>query len=67
MKYPVEMASGGMLYMGFMKYPVEMASRGMMYIPRFIQIGSGLRKLLEGLHIQAYIDRQTHTHSKESP
>jgi hypothetical protein len=31
-----------------MKYAVEMGSDTMTYIPRFINIGSGIRKLIRG-------------------
>jgi hypothetical protein len=35
-----------------MKYAVEMISGDMIYIPGFINIGSGVQKLLSGIHIQ---------------
>jgi hypothetical protein len=35
-----------------MKYAVEMASGGMTYIPNFINIGSGIQKLIAGIHGQ---------------
>lgn len=35
-----------------MKYVVLMATGGMIYIARFINIGSGIQKLLEMIHIQ---------------
>jgi hypothetical protein len=41
---------------GFMKYAVEMASGVMMYIPGFIKIGSGIQKLIGGIH--RHTDRQ---------
>jgi hypothetical protein len=61
------------LWEGIVKYPVEMVSGGMKYIPCFIQIGTGFRKLLEGIHTHTYIhtdrqtDRQTdrHTHTQQ--
>jgi hypothetical protein len=31
-----------------MKYTIEMASGAMIYIPGFIQIGSGIQKLIGG-------------------
>jgi hypothetical protein len=33
-----------------MKYAVEMGSGAMIYIPSFIKIGSGIGKLLGGIH-----------------
>jgi hypothetical protein len=33
-----------------MKYAVETASGAMIYIPYFIKIGSGIQKLIEGIH-----------------
>jgi hypothetical protein len=33
-----------------MKYAAEMGSGAMMYIPRFKNIGSGIQKMLEGIH-----------------
>jgi hypothetical protein len=33
-----------------MKYGLEMGSVPMMYIPSFIKIGSGIKKLIWGLH-----------------
>jgi hypothetical protein len=36
-----------------MKYAIEMGSGAMIYIPSFIQIGSGIQKLIGG-------DSQTH-------
>jgi hypothetical protein len=35
-----------------MKYAVEMNSGAMMYIPSFIKIGSGIQKLMGGIHRQ---------------
>jgi hypothetical protein len=35
-----------------MKYVVEMGSGVMTYIPSFIKIGSGIQKLIEGIHGQ---------------
>jgi hypothetical protein len=32
-----------------MQYAVEMGSGAIIYIPSFIQIGSGIQKLLEGI------------------
>jgi hypothetical protein len=37
-----------------MKYAVEIGSGGMTYIPSFINTGSGIQKLIVGIH--------THTH-----
>jgi hypothetical protein len=37
---------------GFVKYAVEMGSRAMMCIPNFIKIGSGIPKLIGGIHRQ---------------
>jgi hypothetical protein len=34
---------------GFMKYAAEMGSGAMIYIPNFVKIGSGIRKLIEGV------------------
>jgi hypothetical protein len=33
-----------------MKYAVEIGSGGMMYLPSFVKIGSGVKKLMEGIH-----------------
>jgi hypothetical protein len=33
-----------------MKYAIEMGSGAMPYIPSFIKIGSGIRKLIGGIH-----------------
>jgi hypothetical protein len=33
-----------------MKYAVEMGSGAMIYTPSFIQIGSGIQKLIAGIH-----------------
>jgi hypothetical protein len=41
-----------------MKYAVEMDSVAVMHIPSFIKIGSGIEKLIRGIH--------RHTNSKES-
>jgi hypothetical protein len=46
---------------GFMKYGAEMSSSAVIYVPSFIQIGSGIQKLIGGIHRQT--DRHTHTHS----
>jgi hypothetical protein len=35
-----------------MKYAVEMGSDAMIYIQSFIKIGSGIRKLIRGIHRQ---------------
>jgi hypothetical protein len=35
---------------GFMKYAVEMGSGAMIYISSFIKIGSGVLKLIGGIH-----------------
>jgi hypothetical protein len=35
---------------GFMKYTVEVGSGAMIHIPSFIKIGSGIRKLIGGIH-----------------
>jgi hypothetical protein len=40
-------------------YAVEMGSGAMIYILSFIQIGSGIQKLIGGIHIY------THTYEKE--
>jgi hypothetical protein len=42
-----------------MKYADEMGSRAMIYIPSFIKIGSGIQKLMGGIH--------GHTDSKVIP
>jgi hypothetical protein len=34
-----------------MKYIIEMGSVAMIYIPSFIKIGSGIQKLIGGIHI----------------
>jgi hypothetical protein len=39
-----------------MKYVVEMGSGAVIYVPSFIKIGSGIHKLIGGIH------RHTHTH-----
>jgi hypothetical protein len=36
---------------GFVKYATEMGSRAMIYIPSFIKTGSGIQKLLGGIHL----------------
>jgi hypothetical protein len=33
-----------------MKYTVEMGSVAMIYVPSFIKIGSGIQKLIGGIH-----------------
>jgi hypothetical protein len=33
-----------------MKYTVEMGSGVMIYVPSFIKIGSGIQKLIGGIH-----------------
>jgi hypothetical protein len=33
-----------------MKYAIEMSSGVMIYIPNFIKIGSGIQKLIRGIH-----------------
>jgi hypothetical protein len=33
-----------------MKYEVEMGSGAIIYIPSFIQIGSGIQRLIDGIH-----------------
>jgi hypothetical protein len=35
-----------------MKYAVQMGSGAMIYIPSFIKIGSGVQRLIEGIHRQ---------------
>jgi hypothetical protein len=35
-----------------MKYAVETGSDAMIYIPSFIKIGSGIQKLIRGIHRQ---------------
>jgi hypothetical protein len=40
-----------------MKYAVELGSVAMIYIPSFIKIGSGIQKLIAGIH--RYRDAQT--------
>jgi hypothetical protein len=37
-----------------MKYAVEMGSVAIIYIPSFINIGSGIQKLIGGIHIQTH-------------
>jgi hypothetical protein len=41
---------GNVITEGFMKYAVEMGSGAMIYIPSFINIGSGIPKLIEEMH-----------------
>jgi hypothetical protein len=40
-----------------MKYVVEMGSGAMIYIPSFIKTGSGIQKLIRGVHRHRYTDR----------
>jgi hypothetical protein len=35
---------------GFMKHADEMGSGGMIHMPSFMKTGSGIRKLIEGIH-----------------
>jgi hypothetical protein len=35
-----------------MKYAIEMSSGAMIYIPSLMKIGSGIQKLVKGLHRQ---------------
>jgi hypothetical protein len=35
---------------GLRKYTVEIGSGAMIYIPNFIKIGSGIQKLMDGVH-----------------
>jgi hypothetical protein len=37
---------------GFMEYAIEMGTGAVIYIPSFIKIGSGIQKLIEGIHRQ---------------
>jgi hypothetical protein len=39
-----------------MKYVVEIGPGAMIYIPSFIQIGSGIQKLIEGKGIHRHTD-----------
>jgi hypothetical protein len=39
------------------KYAVEMGSGAKIYISRFIKIGSGIQKLIGGIHIQTQTAR----------
>jgi hypothetical protein len=41
-----------------MNYSTEMGSGAMIYIPSFMKIGSGIRKLIGGIHIQTHTDRK---------
>jgi hypothetical protein len=41
-----------------MKYAVEIASGGMIFIPRFLKIGSGIHKLLRGIHRERERERK---------
>jgi hypothetical protein len=43
---------------GFMKNAVEMGSVVVIYIPSFIKIGSGIQKILGGIHIHTQTHRQ---------
>jgi hypothetical protein len=36
--------------MGFVNYAVEMGSGAVIYVPNFIKIGSGVQKLMCGIH-----------------
>jgi hypothetical protein len=45
-----------------MNYVVEIGLDAVLYIPSFLNIGSGIQKLLEGTLIQ----RDRHTHREES-
>jgi hypothetical protein len=40
------------LWEGLMKYAVEMGSGAIIYVPSFIKIGSGIQKLIWGIHRQ---------------
>jgi hypothetical protein len=46
-----------------MKYSVETSSGGMVYIPIFIQISSGVQKLLGG---DTHTDTQKYAHRQQS-
>jgi hypothetical protein len=46
----------------FMKYAVEMASGGMTYTPSFIEIGSGIQKLLRDTPPNTHTHARKHTH-----
>jgi hypothetical protein len=35
-----------------MNYAIEMGSCAMIYLPSFIETGSGIQKLMGGIHIQ---------------
>jgi hypothetical protein len=35
---------------GFKKYAIEMGSSAMIFIPSFVKIGSGIQKLIGGIH-----------------
>jgi hypothetical protein len=35
-----------------MKYTIEMGSGAMIYVPSFIKVGSGILKLVRGIHRQ---------------
>jgi hypothetical protein len=41
---------------GFMKYAFQMGAGAMIYIPSSIKIGSGIQKLIGGLHRHRYTD-----------
>jgi hypothetical protein len=44
-----------------MKYAVKMGSGAMMYIPSFVKIGSGIQKLMLGIH--RHTDRKEIAHA----
>jgi hypothetical protein len=47
-----------------MKHAGEMGSGTMIYIPNFVTIGSGIQKLIEGIHRHA--DIETHRQHGDS-
>jgi hypothetical protein len=47
--------------MGGFNQAIEMGSGAVVYIPSFIKIGSGIQKLIGGIHRHT----QTHTHGQQ--
>jgi hypothetical protein len=44
-----------------MKYAFEMGSGAVIYVPSFIKIGSGVQKLIWGIHTHTRTDGRTAT------
>jgi hypothetical protein len=43
-----------------MNYAVEISSGAMIYTPNFIKIGSGIQKVIGGVHIQTHRQKAIH-------